>query len=184
MADSSGANVDASVATRHAEFLRLYTQACRRIYTFILTILPHSVDAEEVLQETSIILWNKLDEFRPGGDFGSWACGIALRQALQYRRLKLRLPGSLSAELMEQLADERGEMIDELQRRAAAVRECIAQLSDSDRELLRVRYEDARNTRQAARMLQRPANTVYKAISRIRRRLLECTNRKLAQGEH
>lgn len=168
---------------RHAEFLRLYTQSYRRIYGFILTLLPHPADADEVLQETSIVLWNKLDEFRPGSDFVRWACGVALRQVLRHRRSQQQLPRSLSVELLEQIADERQASEELLDRRARALQACIERLGDRDRELLRVRYEEAGNMIQAAEQLHRPANTVYKAMNRIRRSLVECINRRLATEE-
>ena len=39
------------------EFVRLLLRHERRIYAFIRSLLPNRDDAEDVLQETSIVLW-------------------------------------------------------------------------------------------------------------------------------
>ena len=38
-----------------------------RVYGYIVTLLPNRHDAEDVFQQTSLILWQKWDEFDPGG---------------------------------------------------------------------------------------------------------------------
>ena len=56
-----------------AEFLRLFSQHSRRIYQFILTLTMNHVDAEEVYQNTCVVLWRKCDKFDPDGYFYAWA---------------------------------------------------------------------------------------------------------------
>ena len=48
-----------------------------RVYGYIVLMLPNRHDAEDVFQQTSLILWQKWDQFDPEQDFLSWACGIA-----------------------------------------------------------------------------------------------------------
>ena len=67
------------------EFVRLYTASSRRIYTYILTLLPNRTDAEDVFQDVSALLWEKFHEFTPGTQFGAWACRIAYFKALKHR---------------------------------------------------------------------------------------------------
>ena len=50
---------------RTAEFVGLLLQHQRRIHGYIATMLTNWADADEVLQETSIVLWQKFDEFQP-----------------------------------------------------------------------------------------------------------------------
>ncbi len=45
------------------DFIRLLLANERRIYAFILSMLPDLTDAEDVLQETSLVLWEKLDQY-------------------------------------------------------------------------------------------------------------------------
>lgn len=40
----------------HDEFLRLFSSHSQRIYEFILTLVMRQADAEEIFQDTSLIL--------------------------------------------------------------------------------------------------------------------------------
>src|SRR4051812_23964504 len=67
-------------------FLRLWEAHRRRVFHFILALLPAVQDAEDVLQETSIVLWRKFGEFEPGTNFLSWAHKVAHFEVLRHRR--------------------------------------------------------------------------------------------------
>ena len=75
-------------------FLRLFLQNERRLYAYILTLLPHRADAEDVLQEASLVMWDKFDEHNPPDDFAAWGCRIAYFKVLDFykksRRAKVR----------------------------------------------------------------------------------------------
>ncbi len=66
--------------TETERFVSQFTVAHRRIYAFILTLLPNRSEADEVMQETSLVLWRQFDQFDPQRDFVRWACGVALNQ--------------------------------------------------------------------------------------------------------
>ncbi len=55
---------------KETRFMRLFLENERRIFGFILTLLPHWADAEDVFQETAGVLWNKFDDFQSGAT--SW----------------------------------------------------------------------------------------------------------------
>src|SRR3954453_5533910 len=65
-------------------FLRLFLQNERRLYAYILTLLPRRADAEDVLQETSLVMWDKFDEQAPPTDFAAWGCRIAYFKVLDF----------------------------------------------------------------------------------------------------
>src|ERR1700754_3134100 len=68
-------------------FLRLFLQNERRLYAYILTLLPNRVDADDVLQETSLVMWDKFDAQSPPTDFTAWGCRIAYFKVLNlYKR--------------------------------------------------------------------------------------------------
>ena len=39
------------------EFIKLFTRYQRRVFLFILSQVPNPVDAEEIHQETNVIIW-------------------------------------------------------------------------------------------------------------------------------
>ena len=46
-------------------FLRLFLQNERRLYAYVLALLPNRADADDVLQEASLVMWDKFDAERP-----------------------------------------------------------------------------------------------------------------------
>lgn len=57
--------------------MALMTRHQRQIFSYIYTLVPRRHDAEDLLQETSVVICEKFEEFRPGTDFVAWACQIA-----------------------------------------------------------------------------------------------------------
>ena len=169
--------------TRTDRFVRMFGAAYHRIYACVLTLLPDPTDADDVLQETSLVLWRKFDEFRPDGDFVKWACGVAYNQARKFRRERARAGLQFSDQLMERIAVARTENWELLETRRQVLAKCLEKLSDSDRELVRQCYEQPTTIKQAAEQMGRPVNTVYKALKRIRTALFECIDRTLRLEE-
>ena len=57
-------------------FVELFVKNQRRVYGYIMTVVPDCNEADDLFQQTSMVLWEKAGEFRPDGDFLCWACGI------------------------------------------------------------------------------------------------------------
>src|SRR6202040_3274100 len=65
-------------------FLRLFLENERRLYAYILTLLANHADADDVLQEASLVMWDKFDEQHPPDHFLAWACRIAYFKVLDF----------------------------------------------------------------------------------------------------
>jgi len=173
-------NAEEREFSQNEEFVRLFTRHQRQIYAYISTILTNPPDAEEVLQETSIILWSKFDTFRRGESFVKWACGIAHLQILRFFRQQKRRMLPLDEPTIERLLAERTKLEDDLTQRRAALAQCVGRLSPQDRRVLETCYAPGTKFKDAARDLGRPVGALYHTLSRIRRALYECINRHLA----
>ena len=46
--------------------------------------------ANEVLQETNLVLWRKSDEFQSGSDFKAWSFRVAHFQVMAFRQRQIR----------------------------------------------------------------------------------------------
>jgi RNA polymerase sigma-70 factor (ECF subfamily) len=95
VAPSSGdeAAADEPQAQRSArikQFLRLFLQNEHRLYAYILTLLPHRPDADDVLQEASMVMWDKFDQAAPPVNFAAWGCRIAYFKVLEHAKRKRR----------------------------------------------------------------------------------------------
>ncbi len=165
-------------------FVQLFAQHQRSIHAYICSLVPSRVDADDVMQETSLVLWRKWGEFDPNRDFIRWACGIAFREVLKLRRKFATSRHYFNEELLKQLSDEVVQQSDELKQRQVALVVCLDRLGTKDRELIDRRYQEKMTARRVADELGRPPSTVYKALARIREALFDCVERTLAQESH
>ena len=92
--------------TRHSEFLRYYAESEGSLRTFIRTMLQSREDISEVLQETTLFLWDRFSEFDQSKDFKNWAFGVARMKALALLRDRRRDRHIFDDDLVERLADE------------------------------------------------------------------------------
>src|SRR5215469_17587546 len=95
----------------HDQFIERFIRSQDRIYAYVVTLLPNRTDAEEVFQQTSLVLWKKWQQFDPARDFVAWACGIAhyeVRNFLRKHKDKARV--YLSEDIMEEMTRVRLEL--------------------------------------------------------------------------
>src|SRR5262245_13196297 len=64
-------------AYRSKQLMLLMVRHQRQILAYIYTLVPDRHDAEDLLQETSLVICEKFVEFKPGTNFLAWACQIA-----------------------------------------------------------------------------------------------------------
>lgn len=164
------------------EYVRLLSQHQRRLAMYICTLVPTWNDAEEIIQETSLVLWREFDRFEPGTNFLAWACRIAFHQVLAWRKKRTRDRLEFSPEFLERVAEEAIQSQDWLEERREALSACLERLPDAQRELLRLRYSEDCTVETLADRLQRTSTALYRALSRIRQTLTECVQRRLAKA--
>jgi RNA polymerase sigma-70 factor (ECF subfamily) len=175
-----GQSRDRADREREERFVQLFLANERRIYAFILSLVPVWSDADDLLQETSAVLWSKLDEFRPGTDFAAWALQIARFEVFNYRKRKNRDRGMFRDETEHLLADQATARDLASDDRRDQLEVCLAKLNDRDRELIRLRYQPGATTQEVAERAGRSLKAVYKALNRIHEKLLECIRNGLA----
>jgi len=164
-------------------FARLFAQHHRWLYAYLMSILADFSSTEEVFQEVCVVLWREFGKFDPNTEFRRWASVIARNKVYQFRQSRARHGRCLTNEVLELIAEQALETSDLLEERRAALHRCLSELKESDRELISACYSEIpQNYNQVAEQLRRPANTVYKALQRIRRVLRECIRRRLAAG--
>jgi RNA polymerase sigma-70 factor, ECF subfamily len=165
-----------------AEYFASLAVTCRRpVFLYAMSLLHNVADAEEVLQETEVVLWRKFDQYQPGTDFVRWACGIAHFEAMKIRTSRARDARLFSDGFVEMLAAESLKSPDLLETRRQALAQCLAKLSESDRQLVLGRYEPGATTRTVAKTLGRSVQGTRKTLHRIRKALLACVRRTLAR---
>ncbi|WP_298867855.1 sigma-70 family RNA polymerase sigma factor [uncultured Gimesia sp.] len=166
------------------EFITLFTKSQRRIYLYILSVVPHPLEAEEILQNTNLVIWKKAQQFEAGTNFFAWACQISHYEVLKFRKKRSRDKLQFSDEFVTQVAEAVKENQDIFELRRNALTFCLGKLRKKDRELIQRRYQGSHQGKEVAEDLGRPANSVYQSLGRVRRTLFECINRYIASESY
>jgi RNA polymerase sigma-70 factor (ECF subfamily) len=167
------------------EFVGLLMASERRVFSYILTLLPNVADAQDVLQETSIVLWRRLAEYEPGTDFTAWACRVSFNIVRNFRAKQHRCRVKFDEQLLTAVATDAESSREELDLAQAALFDCVNELPPGDRDLLQRRYETRATIKSVAAAVGRSAEGLYKAMRRIHDTLHDCIQRRLkSEGIH
>jgi RNA polymerase sigma-70 factor (ECF subfamily) len=169
---------------QHQQFVERFVRFQDRIYAYVATLLPNRADAEEVFQQTSLILWKKWQQFDLSRNFVAWACGMAHHEVQNFlRKHKDRGRVYLSEDVLAEVAQMRLRLHDVLEARRDALRRCLDQLEPERRALLERCYAGTDSIKTIAEHLGQRPNVLYMTLKRLRRTLFDCINRALtAEG--
>ena len=172
-----------SRSERHERFAELLQAHHTQLFGYLYAMVQSVSDAEDLFQETSVVLWSKFAEYQEGTSFFSWAKATARYKLLNFLRSQERRR-QFSAELQSRLSNVFDELDSRvLQARLEALQECKERLSEDDRQLLEACYGSELSFRQTASQLGKSPKSVYNAMGRIRGVLMKCIEDKIARTE-
>ena len=102
---------------RNKQLMLLMTQHQRRIFSYIYTLVPDRHDAQDLLQETSLVIVEKFGDFKPGTDFAAWACQIAYWRVRASRQKYARSKVVFDQNVVDAVAETAATMAEELDSR-------------------------------------------------------------------
>ena len=152
-----------------------------RLYAFIAKQLVNATDVEDVFQKTSVVLWQKMEQFDTTRSFFHWACGIAFNEVRNFLTTQRRSRLHFDAELVELLAAEAQEEEELSEARLQALRACVGHLPDRQQRILQDCYGGSATVSEVANGLGRSRDALYKQLARLRQRLLDCIRGRLAR---
>ncbi len=170
--------IDASGA-----FVQLLATHQHRIRAYLMAVVGSDQEADDLLQETNMVLWNKRDVYDHARPFFSWACGIAYIEVMRSRRRLSAEKLRFDAALLESVSDEfirQGDLLDD---RQESLRHCLDQLNPDERRLIKARYHEEWSVEKLAAATGKPTKTIYGSLARIREALFRCIERTVAQNQ-
>ena len=170
---------------RHAEFVEALTASHSRLLGYLRGMLGRRQDAEDVLQQASLLMWRKFSDFEAGSDFMAWASTICFYEAKNFIRIAGRSPLHFDDALLDILASERLDDLPSRVHRLDALDSCLAKLQDPEQQLIKAAYNNGTPNAIAtlAAQMNRAPQTLYNKLNILRRQLGECVQRTL-QEEH
>ncbi len=157
-------------------FVALLTSHQALLHSYVLSLMPHYSEAEDIVQEANLILWKKREEFVPGTNFKAWALTVCRFQVMSYRkRLAMRKTDRLSDAALDLIAAETAEEDAEIVLKyQSALRVCFQKLASSDRDLLLKRYWNRMSLRDFAEVSKISEQAVKSKLHRLRAALRKC----------
>ena len=163
--------------------MRLWTTHQASVANYVHALVRDRPAAEDVLQETALLAFRKFPEYDAQRPFVAWVLGIARFKVMGLRRDAIRNRLVLDNEAMETFTEEWAQQSEGRAERVEALNDCIGQLANHARDVVRLRYFDNRTAEEIAGKLGANSGTIRVTLQRIRAQLRECIERKMrAEG--
>ncbi len=159
--------------------IALITRHQAALHGYILGLLPNRSLANDVLQETNLVIWRKGGEYNPSRPFMPWACRIAWFQAKAANRDHARDRHVFLPELLDLLASEDDPAAEATAELDEALRDCLAELPGDKRELILHRYHPDSSVNEMAASRKLTPNALSAQLHRIRQMLESCVEGKI-----
>src|SRR3954470_21953042 len=132
--DSTGRFED--VAAAQQRFLSLFLRSEREIFRYVAALVPNVADAEDIVQQTALSLWEKFDAYDSNQPFTPWACRFALNKTKQWIERRQRWQALLEGGLAEELAQRREDLRSEMETRLRHLEGCVNKLPEGQRSIV------------------------------------------------
>ncbi|MDC0258793.1 sigma-70 family RNA polymerase sigma factor [Verrucomicrobiales bacterium] len=151
---------------------------------FVRSLLPTATDADDVLQQTAIVIWRKFDQYDPETNFMKWACVIARFESLAYRRKMARDRLVFREDVLELMADEGVEEIDSRRAEHEALETCLAAMPEKQRKFVMLAYTPSIKIKELAEEAGSSSAAFYMRLKRFRHQLMKCVEEKTQRMEN
>jgi RNA polymerase sigma-70 factor (ECF subfamily) len=166
-----------------AVFSELIAAHRSRVFGYIYAMLHNMSDAEDIYQQTTLLLWQKFDEFEPDTDFCGWALKIAYYNIKNFQRTARRRHAFFSDEVMTRVAQcYESQSTRRAEDRLDALSHCVRRLPERHQNLLRQRYTDGVSIRDLAEREGKTEAAITMLLSRLRKTVFQCVQARFVSG--
>lgn len=170
-------SIDSTSGSGHEAYVRALTKHERVVRAYIRGAgIARPEDVDEIMQEVSLIAWEKFDQLQDVAEFPKWACVIARYRVLEFRRQKYRDRLVLSDKVFDLLMEEALEESGEREGRLRQLESCLELLPKAGRKLVMTAYEPGTSIDDLARSQGKKANALYQQLWRLRKILAKCVD--------
>ena len=155
-------------------FLSLFLRSEREVFRYVAALVPNVADAEDIVQQTALALWEKFDAYDSSQPFTPWACRFALNKTKQWLERGQRWQALLEGGLAEELAQRREELRPEIEMRLKHLEGCLSKLPEEQRSIVEGYYYRRDGVEKLAEQSDRTVAATYKTLQRIREALQLC----------
>ena len=175
--------IDNGGGEKYKHFLPLILEYKERMQGYILMLVPRPSVAEDIMQETILVMWEKFHTFEAGTNFYAWAKCIALNKVREHHRKVQKVPVLFfDDEVMDKLNTEE-EREPEKRVIIEKLESCLKTLSKVESKLIQLRFIDKIAIKDIALSWGKTSGFIYREMSKILYRLRECIASKAEVSE-
>lgn len=167
----------------YERFVALFARHERAVRTVVRSMLPSSVDVDDVMQEIGLACWHKFGDFQADeatDAFFRWACVIGRFEVLKFRRKHARDRLVLSDETIRLLSADAEQRATAMENERLALEDCLTRLNPADRRLVLSVHARGDSVARIAEQLGQNVRRLYSRVNALRDILGDCVRRKLA----
>ena len=158
-------------AGEQAALAQLYEHTQASVFGFALSILKNTHDAEDVLHDCYVAVWQGAAGYRSRGKPLAWILTVTRNLCLQQLRTRSRVADLAPKDWEPYLADKEGVTLED----RSILRSCMEQLRDEERQIVTLHALSGFKHREIAAILQLPLPTVlskyHRAVKRLKQHL-------------
>ena len=148
------------------EFENIYKTYWDKVFRLCMGFVNDYDIAQDLAQETFIIVWQKLDSFRNESGIGTWIFRIASNNCLRHIEKDKRFP---KLDLPVHLSEERQTSIEP---HIQLLYKCIAELPETERIIISLELEDVKQA-EIAKIVGLSETNIRVKIHRIKEKLTQ-----------
>ena len=166
-------------ADKATRFVELLTSHQRDLYAYINTLLVGDSGAADVLQDTNLDLWSRLENYDFGRPFLPWAFAFAFQRVMAFRKTQGRSRLVFTDEVVHLISDGYTDDLTSADARLVALQTCLDKLEPNQSRLIRDRYMMKMSVTALASRLESTTNQISARLYRIRKALAKCAEMAL-----
>jgi RNA polymerase sigma-70 factor (ECF subfamily) len=147
-------------------FEDIYRDYWNKVFRICMGYVNDKDLAKDIAQETFILIWRKLPQFRNESAIGTWIYRIASNNCLRQIERSNRMP---KTELPEQIEDS---LEPDMEWQSRLLYKCIAELPETDRIIISLELEDVKQA-EIAKITGLSESNVRVKIFRIKEKLTQ-----------
>ena len=161
------------------DFVHLMSVSQMSIYAYIMSVVGNSIDADDIMQNTSALMWTRYSDFESGTDFVRWGISIAHYKIKEFRKQQNR--HQFNDKVMEVIHKQAPDKLSDLSLYIEKLNQCLAKLPSSDLSLVKLRYESGNSIKKISQRLNISVQAVYMKLSNIHGMLGRCIKQLIIQ---
>lgn len=143
------------------------------LMAYIRTMVPQQHLAQDILQETNLVLLKKKSQFTTGTSFWHWSKKVAYFQIMAHWKTIKRNRLVFDEDILHQIEDEMNQLY-ELQDHQKRLQQCLEKLPEKQAEMVRLHYRHDMDLDQISKTTNSKKDAISAILYRARKKLYEC----------